>query len=114
VDEDAELDVDDQSGKGRFVDVEEVQISNSEGLVVVCSLQGKRLLGWAPVPRSRNDRFARIALEEPITATGELLVLLLADNGDRQLDWAIDRVVTDDDDDIDELEVESVWYRYRR
>ena len=42
----------------------------------------------------------------------EILVVLYADNGDGHLDWTTDPRVSGDDDDITDLEVERLLYRY--
>jgi hypothetical protein len=91
-----------------------VQSSLGDGLVVVCARDTGLLLGWKRVPRTNFERFVRIRLQEPISGTKRLVVALLADDGDGNLDWARDRLVTDDDDDVDDLVVESLTYRSTR
>jgi hypothetical protein len=113
LDEEAELEAESQRGDGRSVFVEEVQLSIADALVVVCSLDNNRLLGWLRVPKSNFERSERVRLQDPITADSRLLVVLLADDSDGDLDWGTDRRVTDDDDDVDDLEVENLTYRYR-
>lgn len=111
-DDDAELDADGQYGNGKSVYVEDVQISKSDGFVVVCSRDSNRMLGSIKIARSNDDREVSIRLDEPITTTTRLLLVLLADNGDGKLDWATDRLVSGDDDDPTDLEVERLRYRY--
>jgi hypothetical protein len=111
-DDQAELDVDGQAGNGRTVSIDEVQLSRTNGFVAVCTLDRTRLLGSHPIARSGDDRSVRVALDEPITTTTELLVVLFADNGDGHFDWATDPPVSGDDDDITDLEVERLTYRY--
>ncbi len=71
-----------------------------------------RLLGFHPIARSNNERSVRVRLDNPITATTNLLVLLYADNGDGHFDWATDPHVSGDEDDITDIEVERLTYRY--
>ncbi len=111
-DDEAELDADGQAGDGRTVIVEEVQLARSDGFVAVCSLDNNRLLGSSPITRSTDERSVRVTLDEPITTTTQLLVVLYADNGDGHLDWATDPRVSGDEDDITDLEVERLTYRY--
>jgi hypothetical protein len=111
-DDEAELDADGQAGDGRTVIVEEVQLARTDGFVAVCSLDDNVLLGSLPITRSTDDRSVRVTLDEPITTTIPLLIVLYADNGDGQFDWATDPRVSGDEDDITDLEVERLTYRY--
>ena len=111
-DGEAELDADGQTGDGRTVVVDEVQLARKNGFVAVCSLD-ERLLGSLPIPRSRDEQSVRVPLGEPITATTQVIVVLYADNGDGHFDWATDPLVSGDLDDITDLEVERLTYRLR-
>jgi len=111
-DEDAELDVNGQAGDGRTVIVKDVRLTRTNGFVAVCSLDDDRLLGSFPISRSTAERSVRVTLDEPITTTTRLLVMLYADNGDARFDWATDPRVSGDEDDITDLEVERLTYRY--
>lgn len=111
-DDEAELDADGQAGDGGTVILEEVQLARTDGFVAVCSLDDNRLLGSSPITRSTADRSVRVTLDEPITTTTQLLVVLYADNGDGHFDWATDPRVSGDEDDITDLEVERLTYRY--
>jgi hypothetical protein len=110
-DDEAELDVDGQAGDGRSVYIAEVQLSRKPGFVAVCS-PDDRLLGFRPIARSNSERSVRVRLDYPITATTNLLVVLYADNGDGHFDWATDPHVSGDDDDLTDIEVERLTYRY--
>jgi hypothetical protein len=110
-DDEAELDADGQAGDGHTVTVGEVQLSSTDGFVAVCLLDNRRL-GLLPVTRSNDDRRVRVPLDEPITGTTRLLVVLYADNGDGEFDWTTDPRVSGDEDDITDLEVERLTYRY--
>lgn len=111
-DDEAELDADGQAGNGRTVIVEEVQLARTDGFVAVCSLDDNLLLGSFPITRSTDDRSVRVTLDEPLTTTTQLLIVLYADNGDGHFDWATDPRVSGDEDDITDLEVERLTYRY--
>lgn len=110
-DDEAELDADGQAGDGHTVTVGEVQLSRTDGFVAVCLLDN-RLLGSLPVARSNDDRLVRVPLDERITTTTRLVVVLYADNGDGEFDWSTDPRVSGDEDDITDLEVERLTYRY--
>jgi hypothetical protein len=111
-DDQAELDADGQAGDGRSVIIDEVQLTRTNGFVAVCLLGDNRLLGSLPIARSIDDKSVRVSLAEPITVTSRLLVVLYADDGDGRFDGATDRLVSGDDDDITDLEVERLTYRY--
>lgn len=110
-DEDAELDADGQLGDGRTVLVE-ARITRADGFVAVFAADGKLLLGSQPIARSDNDRPVTITLDQPISSTTDLVLVLHADNGDGRFDPATDPRVSDDDD-ITDLEVEHMRYRPR-
>jgi hypothetical protein len=107
VDADAELEVEDQGGDGSGVRVESVRLSSGSGHVAVQTRDGQ-LLGSSPV--TRGSQPVTIALDPPVTGSGELLAVLYADDGDGALDTARDAVVVDDDG---EREVEDFDYRVR-
>ena len=90
------------------MDVEDVRLARADGFVAVCWAQQSRLLGSLPIARSEDDRDYRIDLDERITETIGIVVLLYADDGDGRLDGATDRVVSDDDyEDTDDLEADE-------
>jgi hypothetical protein len=105
VDDGAELEVEDQSGDGSGVRVESVRLSSGSGHVAVQTRDGQ-LLGSAPV--TRGSQPVTIALDPPVTGSGELVAVLHADDGDGRFDPARDAVVVDDDG---ESEVEDFDYR---
>jgi hypothetical protein len=111
-DDHADLDVDGQTGDGRSVVVDEVQLALTDGFVAVCTLDSNLLLGSSPIARSNDEQSLLVTLDEPITTTTRLLVVLHADNGDGYFDWATDPRVSGDDDDITDLEGERLTYRY--
>jgi hypothetical protein len=110
-DDDAELDVEDQSGDGSSVRVEEVQLSRTDGFVAIFTEDGDTLLGHAAVERSDDERSLSVPLDQPLTETSRLVAVLHADDGDGTFDAASDPRVTDDDDDDDEFESDRFTYR---
>lgn len=111
-DDDAELDVEDQSGDGSSVRVEEVQLSRTDGFVAIFTENGDTLLGHAAVERSSDERSLSVPLDQPITEATRLVAVLHADDGDGTFDPASDpRVTDDDDDDDDEFKTDRFTYR---
>lgn len=93
----AEVDVEDQRGDGRSVLVQEVRLSVGPGHVVVVDPRTRQVLGSAPVAAG-TTRGVVVDLTTPVPASGELVVLLHADDGDGRFDASTDGVVVDDDD----------------
>jgi hypothetical protein len=112
-DDDAELDVEDQSGDGSSVRVEEVQLSRTDGFVAIFFENGDTLLGHAPVERSDDERRLDVPLDQSLTATARLVAVLHADDGDGVFDPATDPRVTDDDDDDHDDDVKTDRFTYR-
>jgi hypothetical protein len=93
----AELDVDDQAGRGRSVRVEDVLISNGTGHVVVFAANGRQL-GSSKV--STTVRRLTISLDKPVPRTSELLAVLFSDDGDGRFEAAADPRIVDEDGDF--------------
>jgi len=98
-DTDAEIDVDDQSGDGRTVRLEEARLSGGNGHVVILTRDGK-VLGSAPI--TRNTSPVSVRLTTPVPATGQLEAVLFTDDGDATFDITKDRAINDGDDDRDD------------
>jgi hypothetical protein len=94
----ATLDVDDQTGDGRTVLVDEAAVSGS-GHVAVFAPDG-RLLGSSPVSGITGPTVVR--LDEPVTGPTQLRAVLYADDGDGTFDPAKDPRVVDDDGDLED------------
>lgn len=103
----AELEVEDQSGDGTGVRVEQVRLSNGSGHLAVQTRDGQ-VLGSAPV--TSGSQPVTIALAPPVTGSGELLAVLHLDDGDGAFDPTADPVVVDEDG---ERESEDFDYRVR-
>jgi hypothetical protein len=110
-DDDAEIEVENQTGDGRSVRVAEAQLTRADGFVAVYTADREQLLGVAAVQRSTDDdRPVTVRLERPLTASAQLLVELHADNGNGRFDPEADPRVAGNDDD-NELEVDRLTYR---
>jgi hypothetical protein len=112
-DDDAELDVEDQSGDGSSVRVEEVQLSRTDGFLAIFTEDGDTLLGHAAVERSDDERPLEVPLDQPLTETARLVAVLHADDGDGTFDPSSDPRVTDDDDDDDDDDFKTDRFTYR-
>jgi hypothetical protein len=112
-DDDAELDVEDQSGDGSSVRVEEVQLSRTDGFLAIFTEDGDTLLGHAAVGRSDDERSLEVPLDQPLTETARLVAVLHADDGDGAFDPSSDPRVTDDDDDDDDDDFKTDRFTYR-
>ena len=88
-----ELEVEDQSGDGRTVAVATASTPDGNGFVAV--YRGDQLLGSAPL----GPGPLTVTLDTPVPATGELQVVLFADDGDTRFDAAKDTRL--DDEDLD-------------
>jgi hypothetical protein len=80
-DDAAEIEVENQSGDGRTVRIQQAQLSRA-GFVVVYAKDGKRLLGSAKIKPSTDNRPITVRLDRRLTASAQLLVVLHADDGD--------------------------------
>ncbi len=96
VDNTAEVDVEDQVGDGRTVEVDEVRAGAGPGFVVVYDA-GRVVLGWAAVPR--GARAVAVELDTPVRAGQQLVAALFRDDGDGAFEPRADRLVVEEDDD---------------
>jgi hypothetical protein len=110
VDADAEIDVPDQSGDGRSVRIEEIALTRGPGHVAIFTASGE-LLGSAAV--SPSVRPVSVPLTTAVPASGELIAVLLSDDGNGRLDLGVDAAVTEGGDEPWELEDEDFDYRLR-
>ena len=90
----AELELEDQSGDGSRVQVEEIRIGFDIGFIGIFDLEGN-LMGYAKV--TSQSQPVSVSLDTPVVASMELLGKLYADNGDGKFDPATDPAVLDDD-----------------
>lgn len=102
----AELDVEDQTGSGASVVIEQARLGMGPGLVVITPATGNVPIGVGAIPANGATNLT-VGLNSPVTSSGELRVVLYADSdGDGAFDPARDALVVDDegepeDDDTD-------------
>lgn len=101
----AELEMEDQSGDGTRVSIEEVRIAFQLGFIGVFDLEGN-LLGFAKV--TDQSQPVSVKLDKAINSSTTLLAKLYADNGDGTFDPSADLPVLDDDR---EMVIEDFDYR---
>jgi hypothetical protein len=92
----AEVEVEDQAGDGRSVEVEQVRPGAEPGFVVVYDA-GRVVLGSAYL--STGVRALAMELDTPVRAGQQLVAALFRDDGDGTFDPRTDRLVVEEDDD---------------
>jgi hypothetical protein len=101
----AEIDIEDQSGDGVMVQIEEIQISGSNSFLVIYDNSGLVLASALVTPQSQP---VTIKLQVPITKSQELEAVLYLDDGDGVFDLNKDFPILDDEQ---ELVHEDFYYR---
>lgn len=100
---DVELDVNDQSGSGSQIEIQQVLLPG-DGFVAIYAPTGE-LLGSAEIGKSQT---LTVKLDDKITKTGEYRAVLFADDGNGKFNADKDSQIieiendTDDDDDADD------------
>jgi hypothetical protein len=89
----AELEVADQRGDGRSVNVQQASTTAGSGFVAV--YRQDQLLGSVAV----GSGTLTVRLDSPVPASGELLAVLFGDDGDGTFDGTLDPRFTDEDFD---------------
>lgn len=103
----AELEVEDQSGDGHQILIEEIRITNRLGFVGIFDLKGK-LMGYSKV--TDKSQPVSVKLETKISSNSKLFARLYADNGDSSFDKTTDLLVIDDDGEM-VIEDFDYWLR---
>lgn len=93
----AEIDIEDQSGDGVMVQIEEIRISRSSSFLVIYDNSGLVLASALVTPQSQP---VTIKLEVPITKSQELEAVLYLDDGDGFFDLNRDFPILDDDSEL--------------
>jgi hypothetical protein len=93
----AELEIEDQSGDGRQIVIEEIRITNRLGFVGILDAEGK-LLGYSKV--TNQSQPVSVRLETAVSSNSKLFARLYADNGDISFDELTDFPVLDDDGEL--------------
>ena len=109
VDNAAGVDVEDQTGDGTSVQVEEVRIGTEPGFVVIYDA-GRSVLGWTYVPS--RVRGVTVELTTPVQASRELVAALFRDDGDKEFDPQVDPLIVEQDDDDQETEPVTEEFDY--
>ena len=109
VDNAADVDVEDQTGDGTSVQVEEVRIGTEPGFVVIYDA-GRSVLGWTYVPS--RVRGVTVELTTPVQASRELVAALFRDDGDKEFDPQVDPLIVEQDDDDQETEPVTEEFDY--
>lgn len=101
----AEIDIEDQSGDGVMVQIEEIRISGSNSFLVIYDNNGLVLASALVTPQSQP---VTIKLQVPITESQELEAVLYLDDGDGLFDLNKDFPILDYEQ---ELVHEDFYYR---
>lgn len=104
----AELEIEDQGGEGKRVEVEEVRLGVGLGFLVITTQDGT-ILGYATA--TPDSQPVSVALTSPITSSQELIGILFLDNGDGEFSSTTDSRIRDDDGELVE---EDFDYTYRK
>jgi hypothetical protein len=97
-DELAELEIEDQSGLGYEVTIEEVRLSLGDGFLVITNQDGESL-GYSVV--TPDSQPVVVSLTVQVTASQELIGELFLDNGDGVFSRDLDFPVSDKEGEID-------------
>ena len=93
----AELEIEDQSGSGLSIDIEEVRLSLGKGILVIFDPKGQ-VLGSAQVTVKTQP--VAVQLVSPIRKTQKLVAQLFLDNGNGAFDADLDTPILDHDGDL--------------
>lgn len=104
----AELEIEDQSGTGQSIELEEVRLSLGLGFLVITNREGN-VLGYATV--TPDSQPVSVTLTSKLTVSQELIGLLFLDNGDDEFSSELDYKIRDDEGELVEEDFE---YTYRQ
>lgn len=93
----AELEIEDQSGDGFEVEIEEVRQSLGNAILVIFDSQGQ-VLGSSPV--TIRTQPVAVQLDQPILKSQKLIAQLFLDNGNERYDPDQDTPILDHDGDL--------------
>jgi hypothetical protein len=97
VDEIAEIEIEDQSGDGKAVAIEELRVGR-EGVFLV--IYDSTSLVLAAVPVSPKSQPVTVSLSPELTKSQELEAVLYLDNGDSIFDLSSDVPIVDDEGEL--------------
>jgi hypothetical protein len=104
----AELEIEDQTGTGQSVEIDEVRLSIGLGFLVITNREGN-VLGYATV--TPDSQPVSASLTSKVTSSQELIGLLFLDNGDGEFSSQQDSEILDDEGEPVEEDFE---YTYRQ
>ena len=107
--DESELEIEDQSGDGSRIQIDEIETNLASGLIVIFSQSGE-VLGSAKASYSVTP--VTIELSTPVTSDSELIAKLYADNGNGVFDYGDLQVFESDDDGLEAVE-EDFEYEVR-
>ena len=93
----AELEMEDQSGDGFSVEIDEVRLSVGTGLLVITDSQGQ-VLGSSKV--TLNTQPVTVLLTTPIGQSQKTYAQIYLDDGDGEFDLNLDTPILDEDGDL--------------
>ena len=93
----AELEIEDQSGSGLSIELEEVRLSLGKGILVIFDSQGQ-VLGFSQVTVKTQP--VAIQFSSPIRKSQKLVAQLFLDNGNGTFDSDLDTPILDHDGDL--------------
>ena len=93
----AELEMEDQSGDGFSVEIDEVRLSVGTGLLVITDSQGQ-VLGSSKV--TLNTQPVTVLLTTPIGQSQKTYAQIFLDDGDGEFDLNLDTPILDEDGDL--------------
>lgn len=104
----AELEIEDQTGAGQSIELEEVKLSLGLGFLVITTRDGS-VLGYSTV--TTDSQPVSVAMTSKLTVSQELIGLLFLDNGDGEFSSETDYKILDDEGELVEEDFE---YTYRQ
>lgn len=100
----AEVDIDDQSGDGTSVEIDEIKVVRGNSFLVIYDLNGIVLAESLVTPQSQP---VTLALNTPVSVSQELQATLYLDNGDGLFELDLDLPILGEEG---ELVHETFWY----
>lgn len=97
VDRSAEIEIDDQSGSGSLVQIEEIRVGRSNTFLVIYDSEGLVLASTLVSPQSQP---VNVELERPLNKSSRLEAVLYLDDGDGQFEIGDDSPLIDDEGEL--------------
>lgn len=104
----AELEIEDQSGNGLIVEIEEVKLSLGLAFLVITKLDGT-FLGYSTA--TPDSQPVKVFLTSELTSSQELVGMLFLDNGDGAFSTETDSRIQEEESEFVE---EDFYYTYRK